>query len=140
MPQPARASVGRFLNNVGVIPRFANDLFQLQFEHGAQKSRASESIAPWVSPDCSIPLTNGLLKQEDNDFGLTLAKYGVDEGPYVVLPLLGRSSVRDAIGKAADGAMNPVNYVVSGATLSEAAGKPYLPLILVQRTWARLMM
>jgi ABC-type transporter lipoprotein component MlaA len=32
VPQPARASVGRFFNNVGVVPRFANDLFQGQFK------------------------------------------------------------------------------------------------------------
>jgi ABC-type transporter lipoprotein component MlaA len=61
MPQPARESVGRFFKNVGVIPRFANDLFQLQFKQGAQKSHASGSIALWVSVDCSIPLTNGLV-------------------------------------------------------------------------------
>ena len=61
MPQPARAGVGRFFKNVGVIPRFANDLFQLQFTQGAQKPRASESTAPWVSLDCSILLTNGLV-------------------------------------------------------------------------------
>ena len=63
------------------------------------------------------------LKQQDNDFGLTLAKYGVGEGPYIVLPLLGPSTVRDALGGFADGAMNPVNYVVSGALAYEAAAK-----------------
>jgi ABC-type transporter lipoprotein component MlaA len=35
MPQPARASFSRFFKNVIIIPRFANDLFQLQFEQGA---------------------------------------------------------------------------------------------------------
>src|SRR5580658_4912307 len=58
------------------------------------------------------------------DFGLTLAKYGVGEGPYIVLPLLGPSTVRDAFGGVADGAMNPVSYVVpSGALPYEAAAK-----------------
>jgi phospholipid-binding lipoprotein MlaA len=61
------------------------------------------------------------LKQKDNDFGLTLAKYGVGEGPYIVLPLLGPSTVRDALARFGDGAMNPVNYVVAGAPLYEAA-------------------
>ena len=61
MPQPARVSVGRFFKNVGVIPRFANDLFQFQFKQGAQKWRVLASIAPWASLDCSIPLINGLV-------------------------------------------------------------------------------
>jgi len=65
------------------------------------------------------------LKQQDNDFGLTLAKYGVGEGPYIVLPLLGPSTVRDAFGGFADGAMNPVNYVISGALPYEAAAKAF---------------
>jgi len=66
------------------------------------------------------------LKQEDNDFGLTLAKYGVGEGPYLVLPLLGPSTVRDALGGFADGAMNPMSYVVPGSTLPyEAAARAF---------------
>jgi phospholipid-binding lipoprotein MlaA len=61
------------------------------------------------------------LKQRPNDFGLTLAKYGVDEGPYLILPLLGPSTVRDAAGKVADGAMNPVNYAAPSSALAYEA-------------------
>ena len=122
MPQPARASVGRFFKNVGVIPRFANDLFQLQFTQGGTEVarfgiNSTVGVAGLFDP---ADKWFG-LKQEDNDFGLTLAKYGVGEGPYIVLPLLGPSTVRDALGRFADGAMNPVNYVVAGALLYEAA-------------------
>jgi phospholipid-binding lipoprotein MlaA len=49
----------------------------------------------------------------------------VGEGPYIVLPLLGPSTVRDALGEFTDGAMNPVNYVVSGAPLYEGAAKAF---------------
>jgi phospholipid-binding lipoprotein MlaA len=126
MPQPARASVSHFFNNVGVIPRFANDLFQLQFKQGGTEVarfgiNSTVGVAGLFDP---ADKWFG-LKQEDNDFGLTLAKYGVGEGPYVVLPLLGPSTVRDALGGFADGAMNPVNYVVSGALAYEAAAKAF---------------
>jgi phospholipid-binding lipoprotein MlaA len=57
------------------------------------------------------------LKQVNNDFGLTLAKYGVGEGPYLMLPLFGPSTLRDAIGKAADGAMDPTSYVAPAAAV-----------------------
>jgi phospholipid-binding lipoprotein MlaA len=124
MPQPARASVGRFFNNVSVIPRFANDLFQLQFKQGGTEVARFGINSTLGVAGLFDPADNWFgLKQEDNDFGLTLAKYGVGEGPYLVLPLLGPSTVRDALGGVADGAMNPMNYVVSGTLPFEAVGK-----------------
>jgi phospholipid-binding lipoprotein MlaA len=124
MPQPARASVSRFFKNVGVIPRFANDLFQFQFRQGGIEVARFGINSTLGVVGLFDPADEWFgLQQEDNDFGLTLAKYGVGEGPYLVLPLLGPSTVRDALGGFADGAMNPVNYVVSGAPLYEAAAK-----------------
>jgi phospholipid-binding lipoprotein MlaA len=124
MPEPARASVSRFFKNVGVLPRFANDLFQFQFRQGSTEVARFGINSTLGVAGLFDPADKWFgLKQEENDFGLTLAKYGVGEGPYVVLPLLGPSTVRDALGGFADGAMNPVNYVVSGAPLYEAAAK-----------------
>jgi phospholipid-binding lipoprotein MlaA len=126
MPQPVRVSVGRFFKNVGVIPRFANDLLQFQFKQGGTEAarfgiNSTAGVAGLFDP---ADKWFG-LKQADNDFGLTLAKYGVGEGPYVVLPLSGPSTVCDALGGLADGAMNPLNYVVSGAPLYEAGAKAF---------------
>ncbi|HEY2106523.1 MAG TPA: VacJ family lipoprotein [Candidatus Binataceae bacterium] len=124
MPRPARASVSRFFKNVGVIPRFAYDLFQLQFKQGGTEVARFGINSTVGVAGLFDPADNWFgLKQEDNDFGLTLAKYGVGEGPYLVLPLLGPSTVRDALGGVADGAMNPMNYVVSGTLPFEAAAR-----------------
>jgi phospholipid-binding lipoprotein MlaA len=111
VPQPARASVGRFFQNVSVIPRFANDLFQGQFKQaGVETARFGINSTVGVA-GLFDPADKWFgLKQEPNDFGLTLAKYGVKEGPYLMLPLLGPTTVRDAFGKVVDGAMNPVSY------------------------------
>lgn len=52
------------------------------------------------------------LKENRDDFGLTLGHYGVPPGAYIVWPLLGPSTVRDTVGMAADGAMFPLPYFV----------------------------
>ena len=126
VPEPARASVTRSFQNVGVIPRFANDLFQGQFNQaGIEAARFGVNSTVGVAGFFD-PVHSWLgLKPQPNDFGLTLAKYGVKAGPYLVLPILGPSTVRDAVGKLADGAMNPLNYVVPGALPYEAAAEAF---------------
>jgi len=118
VPQPARASIGRFFENVGVIPRFANDVFQGQFKQaGVETARFGINSTVGVA-GLFDPADKWFgLKQEPNDFGLTLAKYGVKEGPYLMLPIFGPSTVRDAFGKVVDGAMNPVSYAAPTSAL-----------------------
>ena len=53
------------------------------------------------------------LERSQEDFGQTLGTYGVGSGPYLVLPFIGPSTVRDAIGRVADGAMDPKTYLLS---------------------------
>ncbi len=118
VPQPARASVGRFFENVGVIPRFANDVFQGQFKQaGVETARFGINSTVGVAGLFDPAEKWFGLKQEPNDFGLTLAKYGVKEGPYLMLPIFGPSTVRDAFGKVVDGAMNPVSYTAPTSAL-----------------------
>lgn len=57
------------------------------------------------------PATEFGLRKRDTDFGLTLAKHGVPEGNYVVLPLIGPSTTRDTFGAIFDLAMHPVTYL-----------------------------
>jgi phospholipid-binding lipoprotein MlaA len=51
------------------------------------------------------------LEWRGEDFGLTLARWGVGTGPFLILPVLGPSDVRDAIGLVPDTYLNPVSYV-----------------------------
>src|ERR1700730_16852319 len=118
VPQPARASVGRFFKNVGVLPRFANDMFQGQFKQAGVETARFATNSTLGVVGLFDPADNWFgLKQEPNDFGLTLAKYGVNEGPYLMLPLLGASTVRDAVGKVVDAAMNPVPYTAPSSAI-----------------------
>ena len=51
------------------------------------------------------------IPEHDSDFGETLAAYGVGEGPYLVLPLVGPSNPRDAAGTVADIFLDPTTYI-----------------------------
>ncbi|MBX6323949.1 MAG: VacJ family lipoprotein [Rhodospirillaceae bacterium] len=58
----------------------------------------------------------------DEDFGQTLAVWGVPEGPYLVLPVLGPSSVRDAAAGAVDSYMDPFSYLETTTGMSYVLG------------------
>ena len=51
------------------------------------------------------------------DFGMTLGVWGADEGPFLMLPLFGPSNPRDAIGRAADMALDPFMWLGRGPTV-----------------------
>ena len=51
------------------------------------------------------------IADHDEDFGQTFAKWGIPDGPYVVLPLLGPSTMRDGIGRLLDGRLDPNRYL-----------------------------
>lgn len=58
---------------------------------------------------------HGLPAQGSEDFGQTLGHYGVGAGPYLVLPLIGPSSLRDAFGRVVDTFTDPYNLIASDA-------------------------
>ncbi|MFZ0889441.1 MAG: VacJ family lipoprotein [Candidatus Binataceae bacterium] len=125
VPQPARKSVSRFFDNVSVLPRFANNLFQLRFKQaGTEVARfginSTLGLAGLFDP---ADRWFGLRENRD-DFGLTLGRYGVGNGPYLVLPFFGPSTIRDTVGRVADGFMNPMSYLLPWwVTLSATGGE-----------------
>jgi phospholipid-binding lipoprotein MlaA len=114
LPGAARQSVGRFFKNLGALERFANNLFQGKFPGAGQEvSRfVLNTTLGGVGLFDVADLWFG-LKESSEDFGQTLAVYGVSSGPYLVLPFYGPSTVRDTVGLAVDSAMNPMNYFLS---------------------------
>jgi ABC-type transporter lipoprotein component MlaA len=123
-PVPVRESVKRFFDNVDVIPRFANNLFQLRLaEAGGEVARfginSTLGLAGFFDPaDAWFG-----LKEHPDDFGLTLRYYGMPTGAYVMLPFFGPSTLGDTVGLAVDGAMNPMSYLVPWyVSLSAGAG------------------
>ena len=114
VPEPARQSVGRFLKNLGVVERFANNLFQGKLP-GAGREIGRFAINTTLGGVGLFDVADQWfgLKESPKDFGQTLGFYGVSSGPYLVLPFYGPSTVRDTVGMAVDSAMNPMNYLLS---------------------------
>lgn len=58
------------------------------------------------------PATSASMPKHEEDFGQTLAVWGVSEGAYLVLPILGPTTVRDGAGRVVDHVVDPVNYFI----------------------------
>lgn len=114
MPDAGKRGVQRFFNNLGVVERFANNLFQGKLSAAGQevgRFLVNTTVGCAGFLDVAEPVFG--WKESPEDFGQTLAVYGVVNGPYLVLPLYGPSTVRDTAGLVADGALNPLNYLLS---------------------------
>src|ERR1700722_303882 len=112
-PEEVRVSVGNFLDNTRFIPRFANNLFQLKLvEAGSEVARFGINTTVGVV-GLFDPADKWFgLKKHPNDFGLTIRYYDVPTGPYVMLPFFGPSTIGDTVGLVADGAMDPMDYLL----------------------------
>lgn len=115
-----------------VKPPFENlvtNLFQpISFIHAllqGDTERASDAAARFLTAIPTLFLGNVQPHKEPvfEDAGQTLAVWGFEEGPYVMLPLLGPSSVRDSVGTVADFFMDPVGWVLgTEGTIGRTAG------------------
>ena len=94
-----RQGISNFLDNLSSPVIFANDLLQGEFERALTTfGRAFINTTIGIVGFADVASALG-LERHDEDFGQTLAVYGMGEGFYLVLPIFGPSSPRDAIGK-----------------------------------------
>ncbi|SAK98743.1 MlaA family lipoprotein [Caballeronia ptereochthonis] len=111
VPEPVRNSVTNFFSNIGDVYIAANNLLQLKIADGVSDiMRVAINTVFGVGGLFDVA-TIAKLPKHAGDFGLTLGHYGVPSGPYVVLPLLGPSTVRDTSGLVVDYFGNPLTYV-----------------------------
>lgn len=123
MPDAAQRGVQRFFKNLGVVERFANNLFQGKFPQAGQEV-GRFVVNTTIGGVGFLDVADEWLgwKESPEDFGQTLAVYGVPSGPYLVLPFYGPSNIRDTVGLVADGAMNPMTYFLSTVQLIAVRG------------------
>mgnify|MGYP001294131607 CR=1 FL=1 len=76
------------------------------------------------------------LPQHKEDFGQTLAVWGVDPGPYLVLPLIGPTSTRDFIGRVIDAFADPINMTLNSNNKSGYVYLRYSVYIISKRSQA----
>jgi len=120
VPDGVRAALHNFLMNLEFPAIFINDSLQLS------PGRASTTFARFIiNSTVGIggildPARSFGLPFRDNDFGATLANYGVGEYPYLMVPVIGPTNPRDLTGKVVDIFLNPVHYVaVPGGILTD---------------------
>ncbi|MDT8428556.1 MAG: VacJ family lipoprotein [Pseudomonadales bacterium] len=111
VPAPARTSVRNFFYNLNDINVFINDVLQMKLADAASDSgRFVVNTTAGVGGLFDVASRLGLERNQE-DFGQTFGAWGLEPGPYLMLPLFGPSSVRDAIGFVLDTLTNPLSYV-----------------------------
>lgn len=110
-PQPVRTGVTNFFNNLRDISNLANSLMQLKGERAMRTTARLLFNTFFGIGGLWDPATRMGLPQQTEDFGQTLGFYGVPNGPYLILPVLGPSNLRDASGLAVDyGLERAINF------------------------------
>ena len=115
MPTVAQNSVSNFFSNIGEIENFINSVLQLKAEAtftAAWRFAMNTTFGVFGLFDPATTLMG--TPEWDEDFGQTLGHWGVGDGPFIVLPILGPSNARDTTGLVADGlmfsAIDPLNF------------------------------
>jgi len=104
VPGPVREGVSGVLTHLRAPVVFVNDLLQGERERaGITLGRFMVNTTFGLGGLFDMAAAFGLPPPHDEDFGQTLAVWGAESGPYLVLPLVGPSSMRDALGLAVDG-------------------------------------
>ena len=102
LPSPVRTGVNNFFANLGDAWSFVNNVLQLRAEP-ALNSLVRFNVNTFFGLGGVLDIASEMrIERSKQDFGLTLARWGVPSGPYLVLPFLGPSTVRDTAGLPAD--------------------------------------
>ncbi|MDD9912803.1 MAG: VacJ family lipoprotein [Alphaproteobacteria bacterium] len=115
-PEPVETGVSNFFDNLFYPTTIINQLLQ-----GKPKLAVQDTMRFILNSTVGILGFMDVAKkigfeEHSEDFGQTLAVWGVGDGPYMVLPILGPSSVRGSVGWVGDYFTNPVSYIEDNET------------------------
>jgi len=111
-PTPVRTGISNFFSNLGTLTTVVNDLLQLKFaqaftDAGRFVINSTFGIAGFIDV-----ASMDKIEKHQEDFGQTLGYWGVGSGAYLVLPIIGPSTVRDASGLFIDTVTSdPITYL-----------------------------
>ena len=111
VPEVVRTGVTNFFNNVTYPDVIVNALLQGQLKPFARDTGRFVVNTTIGVAGLFDPATHMGLTYEDRDFGQTFGKWGAPSGPFVVLPFLGPSDVRDGLSRAVDAYAEPWAYI-----------------------------
>ncbi len=109
VPRPTRMSISNFFSNLSSPVRIVNSALQFKFaDVGREAIRFFVNSTIGLGGLVDAADKWGNVPKKDEDFGQTLGFYHVGQGPYLILPFLGPSSLRDAGGLVADSFFDPL--------------------------------
>jgi len=111
VPQPVRTGVTNFFSNLETPTVMVNDALQGKFRAaGNDLGRFALNTTIGIGGILD-PATSAGLAKNNEDFGQTLGKWGVHPGPFIEVPILGPSDLRDAPARVVDSYLNPRQYI-----------------------------
>jgi len=114
LPQPVRTGVHNFFSNLLYPVTIANAFLQGKFRQTGRDGARFLLNSIVGLGGLFDPATRVGLTENDEDFGQTLAVWGVGNGPYLVIPVFGPSTVRNALGDAVDSPLTPFLNITDG--------------------------
>lgn len=113
-PSFVEVGVNNFFDNVTEVPNVLNDLLQAKWKQaGYDGSRFVLNTFAGLGGFVDVAAEVGLPKNQREDFGQTLRTWGVPQGPYIVLPILGPSTLTDVAARPVDWVSNPTTYITN---------------------------
>jgi phospholipid-binding lipoprotein MlaA len=111
-PDPVERGIANVFDNLKEVTNVFNDLLQGKFTQAANDSgRFAINSTVGIAGLFDVASQLSLKKSDGEDFGQTLGYWGVPEGPYLMLPLMGPSTLRDAPSLFVDQKTDPLDYL-----------------------------
>lgn len=111
-PNPVEQGVNNVFANILEVPKVLNDLLQGKFSQaGKDSGRFLINTTLGVAGLFDVAQHMGMTRSEGEDFGQTLGAWGMPDGPYLVLPILGPRTLRDAAATPVDWVSDPKTYI-----------------------------
>jgi len=113
LPSPVQTGIGNFLSNLRLPLVIINQFLQGQFGNAASSTgRLVVNTTIGIAGLIDVAENIGLEEKEE-DFGQTLATWGLGDGPYIVLPIFGPSNLRDTAGMLVTVGSDPTNMYLA---------------------------
>lgn len=129
VPEEGRRGIHNFLGNLSGPITFVNDLAQGEPERGGQTAERFLINSTVGLGGIFDPATRWGIPPHSEDVGQTLGVWGVQEGPYLMIPLLGPSNPRDLVGISATVLLDPTNLIPIKQHLWWAGLRQYMVLV-----------
>lgn len=111
LPRRVKVGISSFFENLQYPQYLVSDLVQLKFTQALQHT-GRFLINTTIGIGGLIDVAEDIgLPEHDEDFGVALAYYDIPPGPYLILPFLGPSNVRDTFGRAVDTVLDPLFFI-----------------------------